>query len=89
MLELKLLEIQKKIEESYKKVCIESGEKLIKRFSEIENFSSEDIDSLIDFIAGNTYIKNKYESIMRLQEEANHSEKTYKTQNYESEDNDE
>ena len=39
MLELKLLEIQKKIEENYKKVCIESGEKLIKRFSEIKNFS--------------------------------------------------
>ncbi|WP_237036057.1 hypothetical protein [Mediannikoviicoccus vaginalis] len=38
MLELKLLEIQKKIEENYKKVCIESGEKLIKRFSEIEKF---------------------------------------------------
>ncbi|WP_237036060.1 hypothetical protein [Mediannikoviicoccus vaginalis] len=71
MFELKLLEIQKKIEENYKKVCIESGEKLIKRFLEIENFSPEDIDSLIDFIAGNTYIKNKYESIMRLQKEGN------------------
>ena len=42
MLELKLLEIQKKIEETYKKVCIESGEKLIKRFSEIEKFSSNE-----------------------------------------------
>ena len=31
MLELKLLEIQKKIEENYKKVCIEFGGKLIKK----------------------------------------------------------
>ena len=46
MLELKLLEIQKKIEENYKKVCIESGEKLIKRFSEIENFSSNEANKL-------------------------------------------